>query len=180
VFFYLIGLFFSYSLACFHPDLIYTHKLVGKKTQIEVSFENIMDLAIEKFRDKLYKWEKPFNNYKQVWVKANERSDETLALNSQKKMRPTFFNKNLNWSLWTNLESQTFQVPNSWKVKFNSMDIPLLNNQHHLQQSHFYYVSTIFNKIISTMPNPKSSYDLYFSHVFKVEMTICIDLPASK
>jgi hypothetical protein len=29
--------------------------LWGKKIQIEVNFENIMDLAVERFGDKLYK-----------------------------------------------------------------------------------------------------------------------------
>ncbi len=56
-----------------------------KKTEIAVSFENIKDLATERFGDKLYKWEKPFNNCKRVWVRANERSDETLTLDSKNK-----------------------------------------------------------------------------------------------
>jgi hypothetical protein len=43
-----------------------------------------MDLAIERFGDKLYKWEKPFSHWKGVWVKENERIDETLALDFQK------------------------------------------------------------------------------------------------
>jgi hypothetical protein len=56
------------------------------------------------------------------------------------------------------------------------MDVPSLNEQHHFQQNHLYRASTIFNKIISTMLNPKSSYGFCLSHVFKAETTIRIDL----
>jgi len=61
-----------------------------KKTKIKVGFENIKHLAIERFGNKHYKWEKPFSNYKRVWVKANERFDETLSLDSIKNVFDIF------------------------------------------------------------------------------------------
>lgn len=53
---------------------------MGKKVQIEISFENIKDFATERFGDRFYKGEKPFDNYKWIWVRASERFHETLAL----------------------------------------------------------------------------------------------------
>lgn len=73
-----------------------------KQTEIKVSFENIKALAIEKFGDKLYKWEKSFNNCKWVWVRANEKYDETLTLNSKNKCVQHFLMR-----IWVGVFEQT-------------------------------------------------------------------------